>query len=125
MTQGRVYEATCDASLLVQWGFVTFESTTPGDSFIDFRVRSAPGEAALPEATFIELISASTELGTSRCRVTGPAPLCPIDLFVRLGGAPLVHLPFMEVEVVLHPASDGRLPQVSAWRMDYSCTAAQ
>jgi hypothetical protein len=125
VTQSQTYEASCEASRMVQWGFVTFEASTPGDSFITFRVRSAQTEAELAAATFIELISASTALGTSRCAVTGPAPDCPIDLFVRLGGAPLVHLPFMEVEAVLHPASaDQRLPGIGTWRMDYSCTDA-
>jgi hypothetical protein len=125
ITQTQTYEASCEASRVVQWGFVTFEASTPGDSFITFRVRSAQTEAELAAATFIELISASTALGTSRCAVTGPAPDCPIDLFVRLGGAPLVHLPFMEVEAVLHPASaDQRLPGIGTWRMDYSCTDA-
>jgi len=123
--QRQIYEAICDPSLVVQWGFVVYEATTPGDSFIELRVRSAPSEPELDAAAFIELIQISTALGTTRCAVTGPAPDCPIDLFVRLGGAPLAHLPFMEVEAVLHPASgDGRLlPGVDAWRMDYSCTA--
>jgi hypothetical protein len=105
---------------------VTFEATAPADSQIDFRVRSATSEAELPGATFIDLISASSALGTTRCALTGPTPACPIDLFDRLGGAPLVHLPFMEVEAALYPASGGEgLPQVSAWRMDYSCTEGQ
>jgi hypothetical protein len=125
VTQVQTYEATCGESQVPQWGFVTYEASTPGDSFIGFRLRSAQTEAELAAATFIDLISVSTALGTTRCLVTGPAPECPIDLFVRLGGAPLAHLPFMEVEAVLHPASaDQLLPRMNAWRMDYSCLDA-
>jgi hypothetical protein len=126
VTQQQVYEATCDPSLVVQWGFVTFETTTPGDSQIEFRARAAASEAELPGATFIELVRASSALGTTRCALTGPAPPCPLDLFELLGGAPLVHLPFMELEAVLHPASGAAgLPRVSAFRMDYSCIEGQ
>lgn len=126
ITQSQIYEAKCGAASMVQWGFVTYAASTPGDSFIEFRLRAAAGEAELEAARFVELIRASTALGTSRCALTGPAPDCPVDLFVRLGGAPLAHLPLLQVEAVLHPATaDQRLPGVAEWRMDYSCTDAR
>jgi hypothetical protein len=124
VTLRQTYEAICDGAT-VQWGFFTYRATTPGDSSIRFRVRTAPKEAQLPAAAFLELTTASAALGTDRCAFTGPAP-CPIDMFERLGGAPLVHHPLSELEVLLNPASaDGRLPKVDQWQLNYSCTFNQ
>lgn len=121
----QVYEGTCDPPSVVQWGFFTYRALTPGDSSIAFSVRSAATEAELGDAQPFELLTASTALGTARCAITGPEP-CPLDLFVVLGGAPLVHHPVAELEVVLSPASgDGTMPSVEQWRLNYSCTFNQ
>jgi hypothetical protein len=118
------YAASCEDST-VQWGFFTYAATTPGDSSIRMRVRTAPTEDGLQSARFLDLLTASTALGTARCTFTGPAP-CPIDLFEVLGGAPLVHHPLSELEVVLTPSSiDQRMPTVDDWQLDYSCTFDQ
>jgi hypothetical protein len=120
----QIYEGRCDPPAVVQWGFFTYQALTPGDSIITFEVRSAPSEAELVSAASFELLTASTALGTTRCGVTGPAP-CPLDLFTVLGGAPLVHHPIAELAVLLSPASDGTMPRVEQWRLDYSCTFNQ
>jgi hypothetical protein len=120
----QVYEGSCDGST-VQWGFFTFEAATPGDSSIIFRLRTAASEDELASGTFIELLTASTALGTDRCGFTGPAP-CPIDLYEVLGGAPLAHHPFAQLAVLLSPTSDdGSMPSVKEWQLTYSCTFDQ
>jgi hypothetical protein len=122
VTVRNTYAGECEDPGLVQWGFLTYDASTPGDSSIAFRIRSAPSRQALERATFRELITASAALGTERCRVTGPAP-CPIDLFLAFGGAPLAHHPFAELELELRPSSgDGALPAVEEWKLNYSCT---
>ena len=121
----EIYEGACEADLLVQWGFMTYEATTPGDSSITFRVRAAPSRAELGQAAFIDLITASEALGTTQCTFAGPAP-CPIDLFVAFDGAPLAHYPVTQIEAVLSPPSgDLPMPSVGRWQMTYSCTQAQ
>ncbi len=120
----RIYEGACDPPSLVQWGFLTYRALTPGDSSIAFAVRVAASEGELARAESFDLLTASTALGTARCGITGPAP-CPLDLFVVLGGAPLVHHPFAELSVLLSPASDGTVPFVEQWRLSYSCTFNQ
>jgi hypothetical protein len=120
----EIYHGECDAPGLVQWGFLTFVASTPGNSSIVFRLRSAPSVAALESAHFIELITASTALGTRRCTVSGPAP-CPIDLFDMLGGAPLVHHPYAELEITFNPAADAAMPSIDDWLLNYSCTFIQ
>lgn len=124
LTLQQTYEGTCEGST-VQWGFLTFRAATPSDSSILFRVRTAASEAELPRAGFFDLVTASAALGTDHCGFTGPAP-CPIDLYELLGGAPLAHHPFAQLEVLLSPASaDGRLPAVEEWQLTYSCTFNQ
>lgn len=124
LTARQSYAAFCEDST-VQWGFFIYGARTPGDSSIRMRVRTAPTEDGLRSATFFDLATASTALGTARCTFTGPAP-CPIDLFEVLGGAPLVHHPLSELEVLLTPSSiDQRMPTVDAWQLDYSCTENQ
>jgi hypothetical protein len=124
LTLRQTYEAVCEGST-VQWGFLTYRATTPGDSSIEFRVRTAATEDQLLTAEYIDLITASAALGTQRCSFTGPAP-CPIDLFVVLGGAPLAHHPLSELELVLRPdSSDGTVPTVDDWNLNYSCTMNQ
>jgi hypothetical protein len=123
-TLRQTYEAVCDDST-VQWGFFTYVATTPGDSTIGFRVRTAPTEDQLLASEYVELSTASTALGSDRCSFTGPPP-CPIDLFDALGGAPLAHHPLSELEVVLNAASsDGSMPRVDQWQLNYSCTFNQ
>lgn len=118
------YEGTCDGST-VQWGFFTYDAATPGDSSIGFRVRTAPTEAELENATYIELVTASTALRTAQCSFTGPAP-CPIDLYDALDGPPLAHHPFAQLQVLLSPDSaDGRMPAVEEWQLTFSCTFNQ
>jgi hypothetical protein len=121
VTSSETYHGECEDPAVVQWGFLTYEATTPGDSEVAFRIRSAPTNDALGRARFRDLIRASSALGTRRCEVTGPAP-CPVDLFVALDGAPLVHYPFAELELVLEPSSlDGAMPSVQEWKLTYSC----
>jgi hypothetical protein len=120
----QTYEGTCEEAT-VQWGFFTFEAATPSDSSILFRLRTAAAEAELANGVFLDLLTASAARGTDRCGFTGPAP-CPIDLYVVLGGAPLAHHPFAQLEVLLSPASsDGRMPAVEEWQLTYSCTFNQ
>jgi hypothetical protein len=116
------YSGECEDPGRVQWGFLTYEASTPGDSSIAFRIRSAPSSDALERARFRDLITASAALGTEHCRVTGPTP-CPVDLFLALGGSPLAHHPFAELELLLRPSSiDGALPVVQNWNLTYSCS---
>jgi hypothetical protein len=124
-TLQQTYEGTCEGAT-VQWGFFTFQqAATPGDSSILFRLRTAAAEAELARGAFVDLLIASAARGTDRCGFTGPAP-CPIDLYDALGGSPLAHHPFAQLEVLLSPASeDGQMPAVDEWQLTYSCTFNQ
>jgi hypothetical protein len=124
ITLRQTYQAVCDDAT-VQWGFFTYAAATPDDSSIAFRLRTGPSESELATARYVDLVTASTSLRTDRCSFTGPPP-CPIDLFVVLDGAPRAHHPLAELEAVLYPASsDGSVPGVEEFNLNYSCTYNQ
>lgn len=121
----QTYESECNEDTQVQWGFLTYNTTTPGDSNVTFRIRTAETEAALATATWTDLITAQASPDTQVCAWAGPAP-CPIDLYTALGGSPSAHHPFVEMELSLNPSSDGRQPStLQAWELTYSCPFSQ
>jgi hypothetical protein len=119
------YASQCSEDEGVQWGFFTYEATTPGDSNVTFKIRTALTEADLDDQTWLSLARAQATPDTQVCSVWGPAP-CPIDLYVVLGGAPAAHHPFLEVEVLLHAESSGaESSTVQGWQLNYSCPFTQ
>lgn len=121
----KAYGSECPNGSQVQWGFLTYEATTPGDSEVSFRMRTAPTEVELGRAQWVELIVARASERTQVCSFFGPAP-CPVDLYVMLGGAPLAHQELAEIAVVLTPSGDAsEVPDVLDWQLNYSCTFNQ
>jgi len=119
----RIYDTQCDADSRAQWGFFIYDTTTPADSTVRFRIRTANTGAALETAPWIELATAQASPNTQRCAMSGPAP-CPLDLYVLLGGvnSPAVHHALAELEVTLLAASDhAELPSIEGWQLTYSC----
>lgn len=115
------YESECSEDTTVQWSFFTYNTTTPGDSNVNFRLRSAQTEAELEAAVWMDLATAQASPDTQICAMAGPAP-CPVDLYSVLGGSPAAHHPFVQVEVQLNPTSDGSLPStIQGWQLSYSC----
>jgi hypothetical protein len=123
----ETYESECNEDARIQWGFLTYDTVTPGDSSVRFRIRTAPTENALSAAQWIDVATASSANNNQRCSMAGPAP-CPIDLFALLGGknSPAVRHPYAQVEVTLTPSSDGQQPAATqGWELNYSCPFAQ
>jgi hypothetical protein len=120
------YESECNEDTRVQWGFFTYNATTPGDSNVQFRIRMAETEAGLATATWIPLASAQASPDTQVCGFGGPGPVCPIDLYAVLGPSNVEHHPFAEVEVTLNPSSDGaQASTIQGWQLNYSCPFSQ
>jgi hypothetical protein len=123
----QTYDSDCDEDTRVQWGFFTYETKTPDDSSVRFRIRTANTEDALAAAQWIDLATAHASPNTQRCSMGGPAP-CPIDLYNVLGGtnAPAVHHELAQVAVTLTPSSDQQaVATVQGWHLDYSCPFLQ
>jgi len=122
---GEVYAGQCNGDAIVQWGFLTYEATTPSDSTVRFRLRTATTRSGLSSASWTELITAQASPDTQVCGFIGPVP-CPIDLYAVLDGPPRAHHAFAELGLILNPSTDGaRVPTVQGWNLSYSCPLGQ
>jgi hypothetical protein len=125
-TYTEVYQAVCPDGKGPLWGYLAFETTTPGDSNVSFKIRTAGTESALASASYVDLREAhATPDDTQLCAISGPAP-CPIALYPALGGAPAARYSYLELALVLNPSSDGISgPTVKSWQITYSCVDNQ
>jgi hypothetical protein len=120
-TLSQEYEGQCDGGGVVQWGFLSYEASTPGDSSVEFRLRTSPTRDELGRASWTHLITARASPDTQVCSLFGPAP-CPVDLYALLEGAPRAHHAFAELGLIANPTSDGTaMPAVQSWKLNYSC----
>jgi hypothetical protein len=120
----EAYAAECSFDEIPQWGFLAIEATTPGDSTVVLRARSADTEADLADASYEEIATLSAANGNASCSAPD-VDGCPLDLYTALGGAPNVHHAFIEIEVTVNPTSDGSaLPAIDTWSVSHSCVDA-
>lgn len=124
-TFDETYSAACPFDQVPQWGFLSVESTTPGDSFITIQVRTGDTEAELASAPFSDLTTLSAAQGNSICTspsVTG----CPLDVYEALGGDADARHTYVELSATVTPTSDKQLlPSLQNWSLSYSCIDAQ
>lgn len=122
-TETVLYEGICPVGSKPQWGFFTYNSSTPSTSNITFRARVAMTQATLPSATWQDLATAqSTPTNTQVCTLAGPAP-CPIDLYNTFG-TPDNKFPWLELEIGMNPVAGG-LCALTDWQVTYSCPPAE
>ncbi|HMJ15517.1 MAG TPA: lectin-like protein, partial [Polyangiaceae bacterium] len=120
----QLYDGVCPAGGKTQWSFLAYDTTTPLDSSVRFRARTADTQAALAAATFVDLAVARGSPDTQRCAMSGPLP-CPIDLFAKLG-ADDAKLRYFELEAAVIPATDQRTTStLNTWQITYSCPPAE
>jgi hypothetical protein len=119
----QTYEAQCPPGTKVQWGFLRWDSTTPSDSNVVFSVRAADTALGLASATFQPAgIARATPTDTQTCTMAGPAPDCPVDLYLALGELPDARRDFIEIQMALNPSADLiSAPTVHNWEITYSC----
>src|SRR5262249_46838558 len=114
-TSKQVYEAKCPAGTHVQWGFLAYDSVTPGNSNVVFSARTADTEAGLSAAAFVDLATAqAAPTDTQVCLMSGPKP-CPVDLYSKLN-TPGAKLNFIELSIKLNPTTDkSSAPTLKSW----------
>jgi hypothetical protein len=121
---GEAYEGQCGFDESVQWSYFSLDVTTPDDSEVVVRARTAASEAELEDAEYYELGTFSTANGNTNCA----APVvegCPVSLFEALGGIPDALNPFLEFDITLNPNSDGtQMPSIDDWGLTYSCRSS-
>jgi hypothetical protein len=115
----QTYEAQCPPGTKPQWGFMAYDTTTPGTSTVQFRARTATTQAGLASATFTAVATAQAAPNTQVCPMSGPAP-CPRDLYTTLG-TPDAKYPWLELEAILTPNPVSVAPTLNDWQITYSC----
>ncbi len=120
----QIYEASCAAGSAPQWNFLTYNTTTPADSSVEFRARAANTKAGLSSAP-AQLVATARLSPTDlqRCTESGPKG-CPINLFKLLGAS--ARLPFLQLDLTVNPTSD-KLHTATAndWKVTYSCPPSE
>jgi hypothetical protein len=117
----EIYESDCPPGTVPQWGFFAYDTTTPGDSSIEFRVATSPDGVTYDPLPGTATKVASAALGTEICAMGGPAP-CPVDLFEELNGLPNAHDKYLKLATKIFPTSDqNQTPTVNNWEVTYSC----
>jgi len=116
----RDYQADCTAGNLPRWQLFDYHLATPGDSAVEFEVRTAPTSDGLDSATPVSL-------GASTSTVESPAAPESKDVGTALESALLsANLDWLRVTVTLSPSSDGlATPVLEDWNVTYDCVPAE
>lgn len=121
-TNWERYHAVCPPGTKAQWGYLRYRTSTPGDSRIEFFVRTADRPEDLAAATVrLAATARATPTDTQICDETS-TPVCAVDLFEVLDELPDARRDYLELRMRLHPtsASEGGA-QVQDWEITYSC----
>ncbi|AUX43909.1 keratin associated protein 5-1 [Sorangium cellulosum] len=121
-TSWERYHGVCPPGSKAQWGFLRYRTVTPGDSSVEFYVRSADDPAGLDAATVrLAATAHAVPTDTQVCDETS-TPVCAVDLFDVLGELPEGQREYLDVRMTLNPTSTGGGGiQVQDWEITYSC----
>ena len=122
-TKIEPYESTCDDGQTPQWGYLSWDATTPVGTEISFRIRTAKTKADLSGASWVAVSTKSTDMKPD-CSMAGPAP-CPIDLYALLGKMDAQEK-FLELETNFKVDGDKKnTPTLEKWEVSYTCIEEQ
>jgi hypothetical protein len=114
-----VYEATCPARTSARWKNLTWNTSVPGSSFINFSAKV--GSSAADLATHPYTLVGTSKLGppnTTTCSAFGPSPACPVALTNQLSLG-FNQGRFLSLRVEANNA--GGAVTVSDWKVTYTC----
>ena len=112
----RDFEGICAQGKVAVWRFFDFQTHTPGDSSLVFRVRSATTQAGLDAAKSVELAT-----------VTGPdiTAWTGVDVDTKLATIGQKSQRFLRLSVTFTSATDGTPPVLVHFRQQYDCVLGQ
>lgn len=114
-----LYEAECPLGSSARWGFLTWDTDTPGTSSITFSAQVAFTEESLTGSGYTEVgVARSTPADTSVCTLAGPSPHCPIKLSDALGLG-VNQGQYLALRIALQPTAD--TPTLRDWQVTYTC----
>ncbi|HRI69646.1 MAG TPA: hypothetical protein PK156_35690, partial [Polyangium sp.] len=120
------YQGICPAGTRVQWQYLTWDTTTPGDSNVVWDARVATTSGGLISATYTNLGKAKATPAPDNhiCSMTSPTG-CPINVFNTIStafGEPATHSEFLELRVTMNPTTNMQQgSRVNNWLISYTC----
>jgi hypothetical protein len=120
----QTYFGSCPAGSGFQWGFFTYDSDLEPGAEIRFEARTAVHEDELPDADWVDVITAVDTMQT--CGLGGPLPDCPVSLYDQLGGGPAARSPYLELRATLSPNSARTSKAtLNSWEITFTCFDAE
>ncbi|MFO0592733.1 MAG: vWA domain-containing protein [Polyangiaceae bacterium] len=117
----ETYAASCPAGTSVQWGWLGYDTTDPGDSSIVFSAQTSNDNVTF--GALHPLATASTANNNQVCAVQSA---CRVDLFDKLGEKPDGHMKYLRLQADLKPTTDKlKTPTLNSWQVTYSCTDSE
>jgi hypothetical protein len=122
----QLYTAKCPKTKKVQWSYLTYDSTTPGNSHVKFEAHTGASATTLtPALTLLATAKATPAPDTQVCAFTGGPAGCPVNLYSTLGNAAATQT-VLELVITLEPTSDkASAPTLHSWKVTYSCTDSE
>lgn len=119
----EIYESSCEEKLTPQWGYLSWDSDTPKDSEISFRIRTANSKSELSNSTW-KTVNIKSSNSNPDCSATGPSP-CPVNLYDILDKIDAQNI-FLELEVTFKVSPDKKqTPILNVWEITYTCIEEQ
>lgn len=117
------YKANCPVATTARWKTLTWASTVPAGSQIEFKAKVAASEAALANATYTSVgVAKTTPTNTTTCSGTGPAPMCPVALTSKLN---LGTHQGQYLALRIERDSTGGMPAIQDFKVNYTCVFAE
>jgi hypothetical protein len=116
------YEAKCPDGSSARWGLLTWSTTTPGSSHIDFSVKVGADSEELATANFAKIAEASQALNSQVCVFKSATP-CYADITAKLSLSPKEPARFLNLRADVVP--NGGSPVLKDWGISYTCVYDQ
>ncbi|WP_437751160.1 vWA domain-containing protein [Sorangium sp. So ce1389] len=121
-TDPELYHGLCPPGTKTQWGYLRYRTVTPGDSSVEFLVRTADDPDDLDAMTEVSVATAHRVPTDTQVCDESSTPTCAIDLFSALGELPDARREYLDLQMTLNPTSTGGGGvQVQDWEITYSC----
>ncbi|MDX2056089.1 MAG: LamG-like jellyroll fold domain-containing protein [Polyangiaceae bacterium] len=120
----ETYTSDCPAGTQVQWSFLRYQTSTPGNSNVVFEARAAADAASLGSETFVPLVTAALMPTDTQVCGFGAQAACTVDLFDKLK-VDFNRDAVLELKGTVNPGSSNELSSLQKWEVTYSCPAAQ
>lgn len=113
------YEADCPVATTARWKTLTWDTTVPNNSSITFKAKVGKSLTELASASFTTLgVAKPGNPNTTKCSAAGPGPLCPVPLTDKLG---LGMHQGQYLSLRIERDATGGMPQITDWKVSYSC----